>query len=638
MLQRHGLVLLCLVALQCRAVDAAGPSCCPTSVCTVANCCVCDADVCRQCAAGWTDPVHGCNVSCVTNVSFAPCGNTAIACTACTVCAGDEIPLHQCNASADTVCVSTRPPDGGSTQQLAIGLGVGIGGAALLLMLSLSAFLYARMHRRKCPPAEAGGTLEPDTDRTAVRSLDPQSSQGSGDGVRDDATVADALPMQPRTASVRAGSSGSGRSRRSPRESSYYYDRPESRPSEKQLYEQLRSGSQTQRNADGASSHAEPSVDYVEPDHEPGDDYALLERCMMTKSRQQLHHAIRHELNPRSADRPMLVAALLDGVSQAPASEHVYQEILGISEDIIQPKLYPRRWLQYIDSIFVSSSSVILLASTTDGGASDSYHVAVKTLQSNVSEADVQKFLREARNLAQTRHGNVLGCIGICMPEQPWLLVVEYCRHGDLRRFLRLCSCTPGTAVTWSEACHMGAQLATGMEYLASSGLVHRDLAARNCLVAKGTIMKIADLGSLYDADSVKRGTDAAMVTDQSPVRWMAPESLEWQELTTRSNAWSFGVLLWEIATFGMLQPYRGLPKSAIAQLLRTGRRLHQPADCPAELYVLMRQCWSAEPELRPTFTQLSETLQLLSVTYLQRHKKIRDLGALVDRLASSGV
>jgi serine/threonine protein kinase len=151
----------------------------------------------------------------------------------------------------------------------------------------------------------------------------------------------------------------------------------------------------------------------------------------------------------------------------------------------------------------------------------------------------------------------------------------------------------------------MFSQICKGMEYLGSMKCIHRDLAARNVLVAKDYIIKIADFGLARDVqknDYYRKTGDGWL-----PVRWMAPEALFSRRYTTQSDVWSFGILLWEIMSLGG-SPYPNIPTvEALFTFIREGNVMWRPANCSIDVYTIMRKCWTQEPGLRPTFSELVE-------------------------------
>lgn len=146
------------------------------------------------------------------------------------------------------------------------------------------------------------------------------------------------------------------------------------------------------------------------------------------------------------------------------------------------------------------------------------------------------------------------------------------------------------------------------MEYLASQRCVHRDLAARNVLVCENNVLKIADFGLarnfVQGSDYYRKTTDGRL-----PIKWMALESLSGQIYTSQSDVWSYGIVLWELMTLGR-SPYHGINAYDLQRLLESGYRMKMPANCNPEIYGLMQNCWLAEPNERPTFTQIVQNLE----------------------------
>nr|XP_006815660.1 PREDICTED: tyrosine-protein kinase receptor Tie-1-like [Saccoglossus kowalevskii] len=152
-------------------------------------------------------------------------------------------------------------------------------------------------------------------------------------------------------------------------------------------------------------------------------------------------------------------------------------------------------------------------------------------------------------------------------------------------------------------------QVAMGMAYLEQKQCIHRDLAARNVLLDGEYNCKIADFGLARDVEVYH-----VTLQDRLPRKWMAIESLCRGVFTIKSDVWSFGVLLWEIATLGAT-PYAGNTSDEILIFLERGNRLRKPKHCEHALYALMRKCWCEDPSARPSFEKLSISICQMKAT-----------------------
>ncbi|XP_046682518.1 tyrosine-protein kinase Fer isoform X6 [Homalodisca vitripennis] len=233
--------------------------------------------------------------------------------------------------------------------------------------------------------------------------------------------------------------------------------------------------------------------------------------------------------------------------------------------------------------------------------------VAVKTCRVTVPDEHKRKFLQEGRILKQYDHPNIVKLIGICVQKQPIMIVMELVVGGSLLTFLR----NNATNLALKQQLLMCKDTAAGMRYLESKNCIHRDLAARNCLVSSDNTVKISDFG-------MSREEEEYIVSDgmkQIPIKWTAPEALNFGKYTSLCDVWSYGVLTWEIFAKGGT-PYPGYSNSKAREKIDQGYRMPAPDGTPNEMYQLMLRCWEYQPENRPHFDQIFSIVDKICSNY----------------------
>ncbi|CAH0717842.1 unnamed protein product, partial [Brenthis ino] len=239
------------------------------------------------------------------------------------------------------------------------------------------------------------------------------------------------------------------------------------------------------------------------------------------------------------------------------------------------------------------------LESTRKQGG-DWLDVAVKTCKLDADLDTAEKFLEEAYIMQQFSHPHIIGLVGVCSAPPIWI-VMELATLGEMRAYLqqnahRLETCTLVLYIY---------QLSTALSYLESKKFVHRDIAARNVLVSTPTCVKLADFGlsKMVEDKSYYKASRGKL-----PIKWMAPESINFRRFTSASDVWMFGVCMWEILMLGV-KPFSGVKNNDVIGKLENGERLALPPRCPPRLYSVMSRCWAYEPSHRPTAHHLKETL-----------------------------
>ncbi|XP_061782066.1 ephrin type-A receptor 6-like [Nerophis lumbriciformis] len=232
--------------------------------------------------------------------------------------------------------------------------------------------------------------------------------------------------------------------------------------------------------------------------------------------------------------------------------------------------------------------------------------VAIKTLKGGYVERQRRDFLREASIMGQFDHPNIIRLEGVVTKSRPVMIVVEYMENGSLDSFLR----QHDGHFTVIQLVGMLRGIASGMKYLSDMGYVHRDLAARNILVNSNLVCKVSDFGL---SRILEDDPEAAYTTTggKIPIRWTAPEAIAYRKFSSASDAWSYGIVMWEVMSYGE-RPYWEMSNQDVILSIEEGYRLPAPMGCPVALHQLMLHCWQTERSRRPRFTDVVSFLDKL--------------------------
>ncbi|KAK3551493.1 hypothetical protein QTP70_017382 [Hemibagrus guttatus] len=244
--------------------------------------------------------------------------------------------------------------------------------------------------------------------------------------------------------------------------------------------------------------------------------------------------------------------------------------------------------------------------------------VVVKELKVSASPLEQRKFLAEAEPYRSLHHPNILQCLGQCSESIPYLLVMEFCQLGDLKRYLRAQRKSDGMTPDLLNRDlltlqRMAYEITSGLLHLHENNYIHSDLALRNCLLTSDLTVRIGDYGLSHNHYK----EDYYLTPDKLwiPLRWIAPELLEdfrgelvVTDQTKTSNVWSLGVVIWELFEFGA-QPHRHLSDEEVLTFVIKERQitLAQPRLKLAHAdywYEVMQSCWLPPPQ-RPAVNEI---------------------------------
>ncbi|XP_067452590.1 tyrosine-protein kinase ZAP-70 [Thunnus thynnus] len=236
----------------------------------------------------------------------------------------------------------------------------------------------------------------------------------------------------------------------------------------------------------------------------------------------------------------------------------------------------------------------------TDSGQID---VAIKVLKSDNEKLVKEEMMREAEIMHQLSNPFIVRMLGLCNAEN-LMLVMEMASAGPLNKFLS----SHKDTVTVVNIVNLMHQVSMGMKYLEEKNFVHRDLAARNVLLVNQQFAKISDFG-LSKALGADDKYYKARTTGKWPLKWYAPECINFHKFSSKSDVWSFGVTMWEAFSYGG-KPYKKMKGPEVIRFIEGGSRMDCPPACPERMYAVMNECWTYKHEDRPDFKKVEESMR----------------------------
>nr|XP_033771391.1 tyrosine-protein kinase JAK1 isoform X2 [Geotrypetes seraphini] len=330
----------------------------------------------------------------------------------------------------------------------------------------------------------------------------------------------------------------------------------------------------------------------------------LMKQCMNYDPNQRpFFRAIMRDINKLEEQNPDIVS------EKTPSGE-------------IDPTLFEKRFLKRIRDLGEGHFGKVELCRYDPEGDNTGELVAVKSLKPESGGNHIADLKKEIEILRNLYHENIVKYKGICTEDggSGIKLIMEFLPLGSLKEYLP----RNKSKISLKQQLKYAVQISKGMDYLGSRQYVHRDLAARNVLVENENRVKIGDFGLTKTIENDKEYYTVKDDLD-SPVFWYAPECLLHCKFYIASDVWSFGVTLYELLTYcdaecspmamflKMIGPTQGqMTVTRLIRVLEDGNRLPCPANCPDEVYQLMRKCWEQNQSSRTTFQNLIPQFETL--------------------------
>ncbi|XP_029466803.1 tyrosine-protein kinase ZAP-70 isoform X2 [Rhinatrema bivittatum] len=269
-----------------------------------------------------------------------------------------------------------------------------------------------------------------------------------------------------------------------------------------------------------------------------------------------------------------------------PMDTSVYESPYSDPEELKDRKLFLKRDLLMIDEVELGAGNFGCVKKGSYKLKKKQIDVAIKILKNDSEKNMKAEMMKEAKIMHQLDNPYIVRMIGVCEAES-LMLVMEMATGGPLNKFLA----SKKDQISVCNVSELMHQVAMGMKYLEDKNFVHRDLAARNVLLVNQHYAKISDFG-LSKALATDDNYYKARTAGKWPLKWYAPECINYRKFSSKSDVWSYGITMWEAFSYGQ-KPYKKMKGPEVLTFIEQQKRMECPADCPEEMYRLMRDCWT---------------------------------------------
>ncbi|KAM3716856.1 Tyrosine-protein kinase Fer [Dirofilaria immitis] len=232
--------------------------------------------------------------------------------------------------------------------------------------------------------------------------------------------------------------------------------------------------------------------------------------------------------------------------------------------------------------------------------------IAVKVRKGHKLDREtVKQICREARIMRKLEHPNIVRLYGIAVSKEPIMLLMELLKDGSLDAFL----VAKGLTLDIRKKLYFCLDIASGLEFLHKNRIIHRDISARNCMM-ENMCVKISDFNLSREVEKQDKNYKMTRLKQNLPIRWLAPETMRNAIYTTKSDVFSYGILLWEVFTNGA-EPYCGMTVAEVFINVRDGYRIPSPDTMPKRLQILQQNCFATEISERWSMTQIRKEIEM---------------------------